>query len=148
MIDDAKEYALETPEKSLRRCIESHADAGYVSWDTSTPAGSCYARHRETSLLEAIETGLAFTQTNGLNEWVVCARGTMVYVRALTCYSEAGVRRERREDGLVRVGLLHSKHVFFCPDAPLERSLMLWVGHYGNPRCAAILATNAACSFG
>lgn len=146
--DDVKDYVLDTPEQSLRRCVDSHADAGIVCWDAATPAQGCYAHHREKSLMEAIETGLAFTGTHGLGEWVVCARGAMVYVRSLMNYSEIGVRRERRDDGLVRIGLLHAKHVFAYPDAPLEHTLSLWVGHYGSPRCTRVIMTNTACSFG
>lgn len=142
MIEDPKEYAMETPERSIHLVVEKHNEAGIVMWDASPPSNTSFVTHIQVSLMQAIETGLMFAQTDGLNEWIVAGPLALSYLRSLTLYSEVGVVQERLECGLVRCGRVHSKTVYAMRRLELADAM---VGHFGGKQCTRIVFQNTAC---
>jgi hypothetical protein len=141
MIEDPKEYAMETPERSIRLIVEKHNDAGIVMWDASPPPNTPFVTHVQVTLMQAIETCLMFAETDGLDEWIVAGPLALSYLRALTIYSEIGVVQERLECGIVRCGRLHSKMVYSMRRLEVADAM---VGHFGGKRCTRLIFQNTS----
>lgn len=139
MIDDVKEYAMETPEKLIHTIVTKRADAGVVAWDASAPSKTSFVEHMTVSLIQAIETGLMFAQTDGLNEWVVAGPLALTYIRSLPMYSEVGIVQERLGGGLVRCGRLHSKTVYAFRELQDGHAV---VGHHGGQKGCVLIIQN------
>jgi hypothetical protein len=59
-----------------------YADAGFVTWDATPPSGYHWQSHK-FSFLDAVQTGLAFCDTDLTHEWLLIGRGLLPIVRTL-----------------------------------------------------------------
>ena len=64
-----------------------YADAGFVTWDATPPAGVAWQTHKFT-FLDAVQTGLAFCDTDLRGEWLLVGRGLLAVVRTLPQLAE------------------------------------------------------------
>lgn len=93
---------------ALLRAMQN-ANAGFVTWDATPPAGESPANHRNT-LLDAFHTCFSFCQTDTRSEWAVVGAAVLVYVRGLWCFRQAYPPGEC--EPLVWVGTLRSINVY------------------------------------
>ncbi len=72
---------------TLLRAMQ-HANAGFVTWDATPPAGEAPSNHRRT-LMDAFYTCFSFCQTDTRSEWLVAGAAVLVYVRGLDLFQQA-----------------------------------------------------------
>lgn len=122
--DDAKDFALTKlhfPDYDLEPLIEK-ADRGFVVWEYNAPQGVNFQTHK-FSFVDAIMHGLAFCETNCIDDWAVLGPRSLAVMRTLPQFVE---KPERSTGKMTFVGTFGAIKIYAWPTAEAHK---FWVGH-------------------